>query len=93
MVLKVLVLFILKNIFCGLSEFGNEGYKLRTITKFIFKPYVQDLIKDLNKQFDSDEGNRVYSSELLLGILMYCSTLHISNLTVFTCECRENKML
>ena len=93
MALKVLVLFTLKNILCGLSEFGKESYKLRTITEFIFKPYVQDLIKNLNKQFDSEEGNRAYPRELLLGILMYCSTLHISNLTAVARECKVNKML
>ena len=93
MALKVLVLFTLNNILCGLSEFGKESYKLRTITEFIFKPHVQDLIKDLNKQFDSNEGNRAYPRELLLGILMYCSTLHISNLTAVARECKVNKML
>ena len=93
MALKVLVLFTLKNILCGLSEIGKESYKLRTITEFIFKPYIQDLIKDLNKQFDSEEGNRAYPPELLLGILMYCSTLHISNLTAVAHECKVNKML
>ena len=93
MALKVLVLFTLKTIMNGLSEFGKESYKLRTITKFIFKPYVQDLIKDLNKQFDSEEGNRAYPREMLLGILMYCSTLHIPNLTAVARECKVNKML
>ena len=94
MALKVLVLFYTKkNILCGLSESGKESYKLRTIMEFIFKPYVQDLIKDLNKQFDSEEGNRAYTCELLLGILMYCYTLHVSNLTAVARECKVNKML
>ena len=93
MALKVLVLFTLKNILCGLSEFGKESYKLRTITEFIFKPYVQVLIKDLNRQLNSEEVNRAYPRELLLGILMYCSTSHISNLTAVARECKVNKML
>lgn len=93
MALKVLIFFTVKNILFGLSEFGKESYKLRTITKFIFKPYVQDLIKDLNQQFDSEHGNRAYPRELLLGVLMYCSTLHISNLTAVARECKLNRML
>lgn len=60
MALKNLVSFTLKNIMDGLSDFGKERYKLRTITNFLFKPYVQDCIKDLNKKFDSNEGNRAY---------------------------------
>ena len=60
MALKRLVLFILKNIMLGLSDFGEEGYKLRKITNFIFKPYVQDPIQDLNKEFNSKQGNRAY---------------------------------
>ena len=93
MALKALELFIRKNIFDDLSEFGKESYKLRTIVEFIFKSYVQDLIQDLNKQFDSDEGNRAYPREMLLGVLMYCSTLHISNLTAVARECKLNGML
>ena len=93
MALKALELFIRKNILDDLSEFGKESYKLRTIVEFIFKSYVQDLIQDLNKQFDSDEGNRAYPREMLLGVLMYCSTLHISNLTAVARECKLNGML
>ena len=93
MALKVLVCFTLKNILDNLSEFGKESYKLRTIVQFIFKPYVQDLIKNLNKQFDSKQGNRAYPRELLLGVLMYCSTLHIANLTGIARECKVNRVL
>ena len=88
-----LVSFTLKNILDNLSDYGKDSYKLRTITNFIFKPYVQDLIKNLNKEFDSKEGNRAYPRELLLGVLMYCSTLHFSNLTAIARECKLNKML
>lgn len=93
MALKNLVSFTLKNILDNLSDYGKDSYKLRTITNFIFKPYVQDLIKNLNKEFDSKEGNRAYPRELLLGVLMYCSTLHFSNLTAIARECKLNKML
>ena len=93
MALKNLVSFTLKNILDDLSDYGNDSYKLRTIVNFIFKPYVQDLIKDLNKEFDSKEGNRAYPRELLLGVLMYCSTLHFSNLTAIARECKLNSML
>lgn len=93
MALKELELFTVKNILCDLSKFGKESYKLRMITQFIFKPYVQDLIRDLNKQFDSEHGNRAYPRELLLGVLMYCYTLHISNLTSVARECKINGML
>ena len=93
MALKNLVSFTLKNIMDDLSDFGKESYKLRTITNFLFKPYVKDCIKDLNKKFDSNEGNRAYPRELLLGVLMYCSTLHFSNLTAIARECKLNKML
>ena len=93
MALKELLFFTLKNILDGLSEFGEESYKLRTITIFIFKPYVQDLIQDLNEEFDSKQGNRAYPRELLLGVLMYCSTIHISNLNGIARECKLNKML
>ena len=93
MALKELLFFTRKNILDGLLKFGKESYKLRTIVIFIFKPYVQDLIQDLNKQFDSEQGNRTYPRELLLGILIYCSTLHISNLTGVARECKLNRML
>ena len=93
MALKNLVSFTLKNILDDLSDYGNDSYKLRTIVNFIFKPYVQDLIKDLNKEFDSKEGNCAYPRELLLGVLMYCSTLHFSNLTAIARECKLNSML
>ena len=93
MALKVLEEFTEKNISNGLSEYGKDSYKLRTVTEFIFKPYVLDLIKDLNKQFDSDEGNRAYPREMLLGVLMYCSTLRMSNLNAIARECKINKML
>ena len=93
MALKELLLFTLENILDGLSDFGKESYKLRTISKFIFKPYVQDLIQDLNKEFSSEEGNRAYPRELLLGVLMYCSTIHIHNLNGIARECKVNRML
>ena len=93
MALKELLFFTLENILEGLSEFSKDSYKLRMITSFLFKPYVRDLIQDLNKQFDSKEGNRAYPRELLLGILMYCSTIHVSNLTGVARECKLNKML
>ena len=50
MALKNLMSFTLKNILDNLSDYGKDSYKLRTITNFIFKPYVQDLIKNLNKR-------------------------------------------
>ena len=93
MALKELLFFTLKDILSGLSEFDKDSYKLRMITIFIFKPYVQDLIQDLNKKFDSDTGNQAYPRELLLGILMYCSTIHVSNLTSVAREYKVNKML
>ena len=73
MALKRLVLFTLKNIMLGLSDFGEESYKLRTITNFIFKPYVQDLIQDLNKEFNSKQGNRAYPRDAIGSI---CTVLH-----------------
>ena len=93
MALKRVVLFTLKNIMDSLSDFGEESYKLRTITNFIFKPYVQDQIQDLNKEFNSKQGNRAYPREMLLGVLMYCSTLHIQNLTSIARECKVNRVL
>ena len=93
MALKRVVLFTLKNIMDSLSDFGEESYKLRTITNFIFKPYVQDQIQDLNKEFNSKQGNRAYPHEMLLGVLMYCSTLHIQNLTSIARECKVNRVL
>lgn len=93
MALKELLFFTLKNILDGLSEFGKDSYKLRMITIFLFKSHVRDLIQDLNKKFDSEIGNRAYPRELLLGILMYCSTIHVSNLTSIVRECKVNKML
>lgn len=81
--------FLLKT----LSEFGKESYKIRMIVNFIFKPYVQDLINELNQKFDSEVGNRAYPREMLLGVLMYCSTLHMPNLSDIARECKLNKML
>lgn len=40
------------------------------------------MIKDLNKEFDSKEGNRAYPHELLLGSLMY----YFFNLTAIAYE-------
>ena len=93
MALKRVMLFTLKNIMDSLSDFGEESYKLRTITNFIFKPYVQDQIQDLNKEFNTKQGNRAYPREMVLGVLMYCSTLHIQNLTSIARECKVNRVL
>ena len=74
--LKELLFFTVKDILNSLSEFGKDCFKHRMIIKFLFKSYVQDLIQDLNKKFDSETSNQAYHRELLLRILLYCSTIH-----------------
>lgn len=64
------------------SELKNERYgdvkTIRKIVNFIFTPCIIDITKELEKDF-KEQGNRHYSRLLLVGIILYCFSLKMSN--------------
>ena len=75
-------------------KYGEDCPKmLLTITNFAFSNMVQNLMHQLDSEFESKRGRPAYPRTLLLIVVLYCFSIDISNYTKMEEECRKNKFL
>ena len=66
---------------------------LLTITNFAFSKMVQNLMHQLDSEFESKRGHPAYPRTLLLIVVLYCFSIDIANYTKMEEECKKNKFL
>ena len=66
---------------------------LLTITNFAFSNMVQNLMHQLDLEFESKRGRPAYPRTLLLIVVLYCFSIDISNYAKMEEECKKNKFL
>ena len=66
---------------------------LLTITNFAFSKMVQNLMHQLDSEFESKRGRPAYPRTLLLIVVLYCFSIDITNYTKMEEECKKNKFL
>ena len=76
-----------------LKQDGDCPKMLLTITNFAFSKMVQNLMHQLDSEFESKCGRPAYPRTLLLIILLYCFSIDIANYTKMEDECKKNKFL
>ena len=70
----------------------NDVRLIFILMEILFTPCVQDIVKNLEKDFN-DGGNRHYPRLLLLGIVMYCFARKINKYNEIVKQCKENRFL
>ena len=66
---------------------------LLTITNFAFSNMVQNLMHQLDLEFESKRGRPAYPRTLLLIVVLYCFSIDIANYTKMKDECKKNRFL
>ena len=66
---------------------------LLTIVDFAFSDMVQNLMCQLDLEFESKRGRPAYPRTLLLIVVLYCFSIGISNYAKMEEECKKNKFL
>ena len=66
---------------------------LLTIANFAFSKMVQNLMDQLDSEFESKRGRPAYPRTLLLIVVLYCFSIGIANYTKMEEECKKNKFL
>ena len=66
---------------------------LLTITNFAFSNMVQNLMHQLDLEFESKRGRPAYPRTLLLIVVLYCFSIDITNYTKMEDECKKNRFL
>ena len=66
---------------------------LLTTTNFAFSKMVQNLMHQLDLEFESKRGHPAYPRTLLLIVVLYCFSIDIANYTKMEEECKKNKFL
>jgi len=66
---------------------------LLTITNFAFSNMVQNLMHQLDLEFESKRGRPAYPRTLLLIVVLYCFSIDIANYTKMEDECKKNRFL
>ena len=66
---------------------------LLMICNFAFTNMIQNLMAQLDAEFESKPGRPAYPRTLLLIVVLYCFTINIANYTKMEEECRKNKFL
>ena len=62
---------------------------LLTITNFAFSNMVQNLMHQLDLEFESKRGSPAYPRTLLLIVVLYCFSIDIANYTKMEDECKK----
>lgn len=79
-----------------LKKLKNEEYcpkMLLTIVEFVFLDLIQNLMHQLDLEFESKCGRPAYPRTLLLIVVLYCFSINISSYTKIEEECKKNKFL
>ena len=66
---------------------------LLTIVDFAFSDMIQNLMHQLDLEFESKRGRPAYPRTLLLIVVLYCFSIDISNYAKMEEECKKNKFL
>ena len=66
---------------------------LLTIVIFALSNMIQNLMHQLDLEFESKRGRPAYPTTLLLIVVLYCFSINISNYTKLEEECKKNKFL
>ena len=66
---------------------------LLTIVDFALSDVIQNLMHQLDLEFESKRGRPAYPRTLLLIVVLYCFSIDISNYTKMEDECRKNRFL
>ena len=66
---------------------------LLTIVNFAFSDMIQNLMHQLDLEFESKRGRPAYPRTLLLIVVLYCFSINISNYTKMEEECKKNRFL
>ena len=66
---------------------------LLTIVNFAFSDIIQNLMHQLDLEFESKRGRPAYPRTLLLIVVLYCFSIDISNYAKMEDECKKNKFL
>ena len=66
---------------------------LLTIANFAFSKMVQNLMQQLDSEFESKRGRPEYPRTLLLIVVLYCFSIGIANYTKMEEECKKNKFI
>jgi len=66
---------------------------LLTITNFAFSNMVQNLMHQLDLEFESKRGRPAYPRTLLLIVVLYCFSIDIANYAKMEDECKKNRFL
>ena len=77
-----------------LNKIKQEGgcpKMLLTITNFAFSNMVQNLMHQLDLEFESKRGRPAYPRTLLLIMVLYCFSIDIANYTKMEDECKKNR--
>ena len=77
----------------ALRVMGKEAWILLSILDFVFSDCIQDLMLELDDEFDSNVGRPCYPRALLLGILLYCFKRNITKISDIVIECKTNRVL
>lgn len=80
---------VLKNLKCE----GDCPKMLLTIVDFAFSDMIQNLMHQLDFEFESKRGRPAYPRTLLLIVVLYCFSIGISNYAKMEDECKKNKFL
>ena len=81
------------NIVNNLKKEEDCPKMLLTICNFAFSDMVQNLMHQLDLEFESKRGRPAYPRTLLLIVVLYCFSIDISNYTKMEEECKKNKFL
>lgn len=66
---------------------------LLTIVDFALSDVIQNLMHQLDLEFESKHGRPAYPRTLLLIVVLYCFSIDISNYTKMEDECKKNRFL
>lgn len=66
---------------------------LLTICNFAFTNMIQNLMAQLDAEFELKLGRPAYPRTLLLIVVLYCFSIDITNYTKMEEECRKNRFL
>lgn len=74
------------------KERPGDVKTLKIIMSLIWSNCIQDIVRDMEKEF-KEKGNRHYPRLLLLGIILYCFALKMYKYSDIERACRENRFL
>ena len=66
---------------------------LLTIVEYIFSKDVQEMIAELDGEFNKPRGPRAYPRTLIIGVIMFCLYMGVTGLKQMEHYCEDSKLL